>query len=214
VAEKTNKKRLMVLTHGIFNREKSFQPGRGMQRLVPYVEAAGFETLPIFYGFFGILRVITGFPAGPVAHTFASFVIELSILGYEVHGAGHSHGARVLALASEYAAPFRTLTFINGAVDKTVKIGQQVETVFNYYVRSDPLLGIAAVLPWNPMGNAGKLGLQFIAGGPQRVNGNLTEICGATGHSDWDEDGKVEKFARAWMGDLSFFAPARAAEAT
>ena len=179
---------IMLLVPGILATQEDFAPGKGIQRLVPSIVAMGYQAWPIYPGFFGLLRVRLA--GGPVAHILASFVRELSYRTHAVSGVGHSHGA-----------PFRTLTFINGAVDKDVKIGSEVGRVLNYYVRSDKVLGLANLLPFNPMGNAGKLGIDL--GKTARViNGNLFSICGAKGHDDYADWSKLGRFARAWAVDL------------
>jgi len=190
---------IMLLVPGILATPGDFVPSKGIQRLVPYIVQAGYQAWPIYPGFFGFLRV--RFAGAPVAHTLASFVRELSYRGNPVSGIGHSHGARLLAEASVHGAPFRTLTFINGAVDKDVRIGSEVGRVLNYYVRSDKVLGLANCLPFNPMGNAGKLGID-LGKTPRVMNGNLFSICGASGHDDYANSPKLERFARAWAVDL------------
>jgi len=203
--------RIMLIVPGILATRGDFVPGKGIQRLVPYIVGMGYRAWPIYPGFFGLLRVRLA--GGPVAHTFASFVRELSYAGHSVSGVGHSHGARLLAEASRHDAPFETLTFINGAIDKDVRIGRDVGKVINYYVRSDKVLGLAHFLLFNPMGNAGKIGVDFAKVSPA-MNGNLFEICGATGHGDYADSPKLERLACAWAVDLQIATNFKAQEAT
>jgi len=190
---------IMLLVPGILATPGDFVPSKGIQRLVPHIVGMGYQAWPNYPGYFGLLRVRLA--GGVAAHTMASFVRELSYRGHPVSGVGHSHGARLLSEASVYGAPFRTLTFINGAVDKDVRIGSEVGRVLNYYVRSDKVLGLANFLLFNPMGNAGKLGID-LGKTPRVINGNLFSICGAKGHDDYAESVKLERFARAWAVDL------------
>jgi len=190
---------IMLLVSGILATQEDFVPGKGIQRLVPSIVGMGYQAWPIYPGSFGLLRVRLA--GGVAAQTMASFVRELSYHGYAVSGVGHSHGARLLAEASVYGAPFYTLTFINGAVDKDVRVGTEVGRVLNYYVRSDKVLGLANFLPFNPMGNAGKLGID-LGKTPRVINANLFSICGAKSHDDYAEPVKLARFTRAWAVDL------------
>jgi len=145
--------KVVLLVHGIRVRDGARS---GVAGLREYFEEAGWKVVVVSYGYFFLIR--SRLCNGPVAAVIACFVMLLDELGFAVVAVGHSNGAAILARASMLGAPFRVLAFVNAALDRTPKIGKQVRAVLNYHVRTDHILAIAAVLPFNEWGDLGRVG--------------------------------------------------------
>lgn len=207
-------RKIALLCHGILGDTKS-----GPNRLEPYFQRAGYWTLriPAGWGFF----VLPALKNRTVAALIAAFAILLGNMGNEVVAVGHSNGARVLALASEYGAPFKVLVFISGAVDRDAKIGNQVGTVINCYVPGDRVLQIAGAIPFHPWGIAGQAGIRTDRK-PNQWNADMGrgDLPGAEGvrlgdHSEFFERGKIEKLGPWLVNTVEYYrAPTEAVAAT
>lgn len=190
--------KVCLLVHGILSHDNDSGPAK----LEKYFQAAGYWTLrvPVGWGFLVRPLLRNRIEAGLIA-AFSGLIHDL---GNEVYAVGHSNGARICALASEYGAPFKVLTFIDGALDQDVKIGKQVGTVLNCYTPDDAVLKIAAVIPFAPWGDLGQKGFPPNSD-PRCWNANLGsgELPGAEGivvksHSGFFDDDKLPRLA-AWL---------------
>ena len=190
--------KIALIVHGILSNDNDSGPAR----LEPYLQAAGFWTLRVPVGWGFLLRPITRnrIEAGLIA----AFTQLLANLGNEIVAIGHSNGARICALASEYGAPFQVLVFIDGAVDRNVKIGKQVGAVLNAHVPDDPVLTLAAVIPFSPWGDLGKVGFDPDSD-PRLWNANLGrgDLPGAEGivlhgHNDFFRQENLPKLG-PWL---------------
>jgi pimeloyl-ACP methyl ester carboxylesterase len=190
--------KICLLVHGILSSAKDSGPAK----LEPYFQQAGYWTLriPVGWGFL-VLPALRNRTEGAF---IAAFAILLHDLGNDVYAVGHSNGARICALASQYGAPFEVLAFIDAALDKEVKIGKQVGGVLNAHVPDDAVLAIAAMIPFHPWGSLGRSGFKPDSD-PRCWNANLGSgnLPGAKGiklegHSDFFKAGNIEKLG-PWL---------------
>lgn len=147
----------VILVHGI-KTDASWSRGIGL--FAPEFERRGYQVEIAAWnpGGWRIFFFSEGC-ARPIASTLARWAIHLRKLSAtELVAVGHSHGCRLLSLASEYGAPFRAIAWLSAAVDRDVKIGRQVHWVLNYHSPGDSLVKIAALIPFHPWGSLGAYG--------------------------------------------------------
>ena len=117
------------------------------------LENHGFNVTEIRYGFFHRIRVRLCNKG--LAHVIADLVEPGSTC------IAHSNGAAIAYLACEYGAPFKNVTLVNPALDKTLQLADQVENIQVWYAPHDKWTGLAKYIPnsvWGAMGRVGYKG--------------------------------------------------------
>jgi pimeloyl-ACP methyl ester carboxylesterase len=173
--------RVVLLIHGLKDAKAT-----GLLRLKEHLEAPGWTVRAVNYGWF-FLRGFLWAPFNkPLARMLACFTELLSALGHEVICVAHSNGATIAAEASRLGAPFRVLVFIDGAVERNLRLGDRTGYLLNCRVPSDPVLAVSLLIsplsPWAELdGSLGNFGVKA-GSDPRMWDIDLTREFGIHGH--------------------------------
>ena len=185
--------KIVLLLHGLKDPNAN-----GLLRLKKYLEAAGYRTFALHYGWFMVRGFLWPLFNVPLSRLIVAFTEILHELGHQIILIGHSNGATVAAKASALGAYFDALVFIDGAVERDVKLGQNTGWLLNYRTPTDPVLNIARVIapltPW--AGFDGSLGSSGVKpdSDPRMWDCNLTEELGIKfSHSGFMSEEIVDK---------------------
>jgi hypothetical protein len=161
-------------------------------RLIPYLEKAGYEVDDQDYGYFWLFRV--RLKNDNVARDIAADVKPGDI------GIGHSNGCEILCDAADYGAPFKGLVLINPAldVDRTIK-NNKIEWVHVYYNPSDYTVWWSKWLLLHPWGEMGKVGYW---GHDRRYKSFNCSKYGVHGHSAFFDVDKVEEMSNRLIENI------------
>ena len=178
----------------------------GLLRLKPYFEERDYKVYPLSYGWF-IIRGLLWHPFNvPLARLIAIFTRILHECGVKIVLVAHSNGATIAAKASHLGARFDVLVFIDGAVSRDVKLGDQTGYLLNMRTATDPVLQISRVIapltPWADFsGSLGSTGVKANSD-PRMLDFNLTEIWGIKfSHAGFVSAERVEKTG-PWLVDV------------
>lgn len=190
------------LIHGIHDGGAS-----PVERLIPYLNAAGFEVRYPNYGY--ILGVETRIANPIVCGTLRPYIAPGDIL------VGHSNGCAIAYDLMRSGAPIAGAVLINGALEQDIARPYPVKWIDVYWNPGDTITEAAKIGAeigitdpvWGQLGHAG-----YSGGDPAIANIN----CGATmdmlavsGHSDFFTPGKLA----AWGPFLTNRLRARGAKA-
>ena len=117
------------------------------------LERHGYEVVEIKYGFFHRVRVRLCNKG--LAHVIADLVEPGSSV------IAHSNGAALAYYAAEYGAPWKNVTLVNPALDKTLQLADQIENIQVWYAPHDKWTGLSKYIPnsiWGAMGRVGYKG--------------------------------------------------------
>lgn len=138
-----------ILVHG-FN---VYDGGRNtIGRLVPYLEAAGYDVRIFRYGWLGLVSVRL------FNQRFAELLADMS--NPDDVMIGHSNGCCLLHLAAQHRARFRKVVYINPALDRAAPLAPQVGALHVWHSPSDAPVAWARWLPDHPWGDMGAWGYQ------------------------------------------------------
>lgn len=135
---------------------------RGLLRMAPVFEQAGYTTEAITYGMFIVRGILFKAFCEPLAEMLSDTIRLLDRLGHEVHIVAHSNGGAIALAASERGAPVYSISLINAAVETTAKIGERTKWVFDLTQPIDPVLWASAAIPLSPWGLGGVVGIKEI----------------------------------------------------
>ena len=157
-------KRLVFLVHGFWSPR-----GRNeTDHLRPYFERAGYRVEEWDRTREGLVKV--HLTLGDVAYGLRRFALFAHEHGWKVYAVGHSHGAKIIQIASlpyfresweEFpGAPFEQITLIDAALDNDAKFGEYMKKIHVYYSKRDWILQVArAIIPmWGNLGAVGYKG--------------------------------------------------------
>ena len=163
--ESPTPKRVMLLIPGLRDPD-----ARGLLRLAPVFESAGYTTEALTYGMFLLRGIAWHLFNPPVAEMLRDTIRLLDRLGYEVNLCAHSNGGAIALAASD--SPIYSITLINAAVETDARIGKGVKWLFDLIQPVDPILWASAMIPASPWGLGGVIGIQ---GDPRVQNISLRE---------------------------------------
>lgn len=154
----------------------------GLLRLKPWLEVSGFRTYAVLYGYFLVRGFLWHLFNMPVARMLVFITQILSDLGHTVVCVAHSNGAAIAAKASQMGAAFHILVFVNGAVERDIKLGDRTGYLLNCRVATDPVLAVSRIIapltPWAGLdGSLGSAGVKADSD-PRMWDANLTELFG------------------------------------
>lgn len=182
--------KLCLLVHG-FNVKDG---GKGtIGRLLPFFTARGWDTVLFKMGFINLVEIYT--ENNKYAKRLAESAVNAKRLGQRVVAVGHSNGCAVIHLAvTKYAAPIDSVTYINPALDNTLKPAEQVKKWSVWYSPSDWPVKLARFMPrsiWGQMGATGYVG-RF---DPRLTQFNKQEMeVSSSAHSDFAKAEKLSYF--------------------
>lgn len=184
--------KVILLIHGLKDSKAT-----GLLRFRPYLEKEGWFVRPIFYGWFFLRGFVGALFNKPLARMLACFVELLDSLGHEVICIAHSNGATIAAMASQLGAPFKILFFVNGAVERDLKLGDKTGYLVNIRVPSDPILAISRIIspltPWSEIdGSMGNAGVKADSD-PRMWDIDATAIFNIKGHGGFMSGEKIEQ---------------------
>ncbi len=111
-----------------------------------------FNPVQFDYGWIGLLG------ARVFSHNIAKILASIS--QEDDIAIGHSNGCNIINQALNYGAKFKRVLYISPALDKRTVLHPNVERVIVLHTRKDWIVQLAALLPFHPWGNMGRVGYQ------------------------------------------------------
>jgi len=140
------------LVHG-FNVKDSGQ--NTTDKLAPYLSFTGYRVVELDYFWTGLMGVRL------CNKKIANVIAQMSHLAEgKVIAFGHSNGCAILQAASLFGANFDQLVFINPALNRRAKIGQNVKYIHVWHSPSDTVVKLAKYIPNHKWGSMGAVGYQ------------------------------------------------------